>query len=733
MNKIYLLIFLFTSIVSTLKAQYLKTERFNNDDLPSNWTLQSTNTTNTWEIATSTPFDSNAAFVSNASQTQNEKLITPEVDFYYAEEPTLKFKLIANPNARLSVRVIYNEGMHSAEVWNIEEETISGDEAHDIEVDLSEFLGEYVNISFQYEGGGEVYIDDVSIAEPDYVENDDRYCYYSGLNQTMPITYVGLQEISNRTSAVPGGLVQNYYLDQKAYLAKGQTYPLTLEGNTDNKKNSFTIFIDWNQNGYFTDENEVIFAGTLENSTGEDGKQLVVNIPVPLHAKLGETRIRIVKLSSDLESISACNSGSKDGEVEDYTLVINNVEFCEVNLQSSEPITSVKVEDFENTSSNDLTSNVYEDFTSQTIVVEQASTKVIEIKANTNGNFTNSISAFIDFNRNGIFDEDERFDLGKITNSTGSDNQKITSTITIPDYAVIGNTTMRIIKINSDNYLSNVCDLSNFKGQVEDYTINIISGDCIKGTESDGVENGHANISSSLIANDFKVEANKSFNLSRLHFDFLLQDEPESANITIYEDNNGQPGNVVKSFENLESSGLEYFDSGIGPFQLVRTNFDLPSSVELNGNEAGQTFWISVKLNSETTSALSATQNMNSQYVGLISEDNGQTWNNLPGSGEWDGVFTLYSSCYLSNDDIINSSNTYKVDFYPNPVENILNIKSQSKIQKVEIYNFAGQRVLTKKVNNLDQKIQLNGLASGIYIVNVSTEKGTESFKIIKK
>jgi hypothetical protein len=91
----------------------------------------------------------------------------------------------------------------------------------------------------------------------------------------------------------------------------------------------------------------------------------------------------------------------------------------------------------------------------------------------------------------------------------------------------------------------------------------------------------------------------------------------------------------------------------------------------------------------------------------------------------------LYSKEFesLSVSDVKNS----KVTFYPNPVKDILNIQTTSKIYGLSIYNFAGQQVFSK-ANVQDGKIDVSNLLSGIYIVKAVFADGeSQSFKMIKR
>ncbi len=68
---------------------------------------------------------------------------------------------------------------------------------------------------------------------------------------------------------------------------------------------------------------------------------------------------------------------------------------------------------------------------------------------------------------------------------------------------------------------------------------------------------------------------------------------------------------------------------------------------------------------------------------------------------------------------------------YPNPVTNILNISSNSKIDEILIYDTLGE--LVKDVNGDVKSIDLNNLSSGNYFIKVISEGTIITRKIIKK
>jgi len=70
-----------------------------------------------------------------------------------------------------------------------------------------------------------------------------------------------------------------------------------------------------------------------------------------------------------------------------------------------------------------------------------------------------------------------------------------------------------------------------------------------------------------------------------------------------------------------------------------------------------------------------------------------------------------------------------RIAVYPNPVRNLLNIQSQNNVQRIEIFNLMGQKV----IDTHDTEINTSDLTSGVYVVRVATDKGIATSKFVKE
>lgn len=82
----------------------------------------------------------------------------------------------------------------------------------------------------------------------------------------------------------------------------------------------------------------------------------------------------------------------------------------------------------------------------------------------------------------------------------------------------------------------------------------------------------------------------------------------------------------------------------------------------------------------------------------------------------------------------INDQFGKKFNAYPNPVHDVLNIDSATKVQSVTITDVTGKIMGTYKLEAAKSQINVSRLTPGVYILQVTTEDGkTHSSKIIKK
>jgi hypothetical protein len=93
------------------------------------------------------------------------------------------------------------------------------------------------------------------------------------------------------------------------------------------------------------------------------------------------------------------------------------------------------------------------------------------------------------------------------------------------------------------------------------------------------------------------------------------------------------------------------------------------------------------------------------------------------------------NTCTTEFVSTLNTDNFAFQDFnyFPNPAKNTLTISNASAIDTIEITSILGQKMISKKVNDLQTEINVSELSNGIYFVKITAEGVEKTIKIIKK
>jgi hypothetical protein len=84
-----------------------------------------------------------------------------------------------------------------------------------------------------------------------------------------------------------------------------------------------TVFIDYNQNGFFTDAGERVFTGSTSNGAGGTVSVVSGTVLIPATANLGHTRMRIILSEGGGAGLQNPCGVINFGETEDYTINID--------------------------------------------------------------------------------------------------------------------------------------------------------------------------------------------------------------------------------------------------------------------------------------------------------------------------------------------------------------------------------------------------------------------------
>lgn len=226
-----------------------------------------------------------------------------------------------------------------------------------------------------------------------------------------------------------------------------------------------------------------------------------------------------------------------------------------------------------------------------------------------------------------------------------------------------------------------------------------------------------------FVANDFTVAPNTTFTLREITMDTNQVQVPDHAVFNFRKDNNGVPGTVMFTAEAAVTSNLVYSVMFNEP--VYHLTFDLAQPITFTEG----VYWIEPKLTTPEPSTVwwVATGSKTDGSPTMLSEDGGNTWTAMTGL---ETIFFVAGECgNLGTSDV----DSLDFSYYPNPVVSDLNIQTKKSIKAVEIYNVAGQKMLTRNEVK-SPKINLEKLTPGVYVVKVTFDNNAQKvFKILKK
>lgn len=106
--------------------------------------------------------------------------------------------------------------------------------------------------------------------------------------------------------------------------------------------------------------------------------------------------------------------------------------------------------------------------------------------------------------------------------------------------------------------------------------------------------------------------------------------------------------------------------------------------------------------------------------------------------GNYFDMYRIQSDCYQAEPTRANPATASiqeqnaSVKLYPNPVQEELHIDVSSQIEGIEILQVNGSVIYSQNSNETSVRISVAGLSPGLYLVNLKTKAGSESYRFIK-
>ena len=287
--------------------------------------------------------------------------------------------------------------------------------------------------------------------------SQSNYCIPSPPNGVNghSISHIKLESLDTTFAGSPYQYFRDSLHHETCYLTPGKSYKVYMTSGT-HAISTLAAWIDWNNDTTFSQSEKLgEFITTSANQIDS------ISFTVPLNPIYGKLRLRV--RSSNSTSINACNSYTS-GETIDFTITALNP-FYEYNFYPGWEFSStvnnfidgIVLNSIDNHNSGGPNGPVYSDFSNLITYITACSSNYLYITGNFSS-FNDSVFAYIDYNNNGIFEDNE------LLGNPGVPAGYNTDSIYFNAPHVAGNFRLRIIYY-SNSHIS----------EVEDYSISLLN------------------------------------------------------------------------------------------------------------------------------------------------------------------------------------------------------------------------------------------------------------------
>ena len=393
-----------------------------------------------------------------------------------------------------------------------------------------------------------------------------------------------------------------------------------------------------------------------------------------------------------------------------------------ISYSSVHPISKVTIAGINNPSDATIDgSSAHEDFTSILGQMQQGESYEISLEGNTGGDFINRFVVYIDWNQNGVLDDEGEVYIleQELKNSNGNDGVKVIGTIQVPEAAILGNTRMRIMK-NFEAPASDPCMMDATQGQAEDYSIRVrksggsgfpnpYCGPLAFGTVEPITLVEIAGISNRTSAVINETPAHEDF--TSISGEMLLGENYQIA----------LEGNTDGDWISRFIIFIDWNQNGIL-------------------DDAGEVYIIEDELfNSTGTDGIQVIGNIQVPSDAILGSTRmrvKKTFGELYADPCIPGIAWGQAEDYTINVEedlgISDVNGLAGFSFYPNPSTDIINLSANQKIESVALYNLLGQQVFTSNVGATSSFINVSHLSTGTYVMKVSIDGQVGTYKLLK-
>ena len=253
---------------------------------------------------------------------------------------------------------------------------------------------------------------------------------------------------------------------------------------------------------------------------------------------------------------------------------------------------------------------------------------------------------------------------------------------------------------------------------------------CTEENPNDGTFENGFNCSSAaafMTANDVTVAADENFTLENITASIFANGGISNVDVNYYDDAAGLPGSLIGSEASVTIDNQAVIGSNFG-FDVNEVEMSV-TPFTFNG-QAGvpTTYWIELSVTDGGATGSAFWVVTSSTAIGdPTAQFDGAAWG-IP-DPLMDGVYIWSGTC----DSLGVSDNALAgFSYYPNPATEVLSLKSASNIESVSLFNLLGQQVISTEIGATTSDINLSGLTAGTYIMKVTVDGQTGTYKVLK-
>ena len=227
-------------------------------------------------------------------------------------------------------------------------------------------------------------------------------------------------------------------------------------------------------------------------------------------------------------------------------------------------------------------------------------------------------------------------------------------------------------------------------------------------------------------ANDLTVAPGEEFTLTNITASIFANGGITNVDVFYFNDAAGLPGTQIGSEASVTIDNQTVIGNNFG-FDVNEIELSVAPFVFLGQAAVPTTYWIQLSVTDGTASGSVFWVVTSSSMVGNPTAlyDGGWTiWDPA-----FDGVYIWEGEC---NPLGVADNSLAGFNYYPNPVKEVMHLNAAKNIEAVTVYNLLGQKVMATTVGATSTDLNVSGLAAGTYMMKVTVDGQTATYKIIK-